>query len=154
MTADNEIAQARTHFEAKKYRLAAKGTAAVLKVYPNDPQALELKGKLAELARRALEKKQKIEAALEQAEAALEGKQFTRAKLIAQQVLDVEPENKRAKRVIEMADEGQQNKMLQDVVKGLLPSVGGGETPSSSQGVQNQSGANIPSLPLPGLSGQ
>ena len=154
MTADNEIAQARTHFEAKKYRLAAKETAAVLKVYPNDPQALELKGKLAELARRALEKKQKIEAALEQAEAALEGKQFTRAKLIAQQVLDVEPENKRAKRVIEMADEGQQNKMLQDVVKGLLPSVGGGETPSSSQGVQNQSGADIPSLPLPGLSGQ
>jgi hypothetical protein len=102
-----------------------------------------------------VERKQKIEAALEQAEAAVEGKRYTRAKLIAQQVLDVEPENKRAKRVIELADEGQENKLLQDMVKGLLPSVGGGEMPSSSQGMQNQSGGGeIPSLPLPGLSGQ
>jgi tetratricopeptide (TPR) repeat protein len=144
MRADGKIAQAQAHFVEKKYRLAAEETMAVLKMYPKDPRALELKGKLEELAR--------IEMALQQAEAALESKRFTRAKVIAQQVLDADPENKRAKRVIEMADEGQENKMLQDMVKGLLPSGGGGEMPSIPQELQDQSGgAQIPSLPLPGL---
>lgn len=147
MTADAKIAQAQAHFAEKKYRLAAEETTAVLKMYPKDPRALELKGKLEELAR--------IEMALQQAEAALETKRFTRAKVIAQQVLDADPENKRAKRVIELADEGQENKMLQDMVKGLLPSGGGGEMPSVPQELQDQSGgAQIPSLPLPKLPGQ
>jgi tetratricopeptide (TPR) repeat protein len=155
MAADSQVAQARAHFAEKKYQLAAEETAAVLKMYPTDPRALELKRKMEDLARREVERKQKIEASLEQAEAALEGKRFTRAKLIAQQVLDVEPENERAKRVIGLADEGQKNKLLQDMVKGLLPSIGGGGMPSPSQGVQNQSGGGkMPSLPLPGLSGQ
>lgn len=149
--ADRKIAQAEAHFAAKKYRLAVKETRAVLKMYPKDPRALALKGKLEDLARRVLERRQRIETALRRAEAALEAKRYTRAKLIAQQVLDVEPENKRAKRVVQLAEEGQENKMLQDVVKGLLPSGGGGE-PSSPQGLSDQSGgAQIPSLPIPGF---
>jgi serine/threonine protein kinase len=51
MAADSQVAQARAHFEEKKYRLAAQETAAVLKMYPNDPQALELKRKMEELWR-------------------------------------------------------------------------------------------------------
>ena len=165
--ADRKIAQAEAAFAAKKYRLAVKETRAVLKMYPKDPRALALKGKLEELARRVLERRQRIQAALQRAEAALEAKQFTKAKLIAQQVLDVEPENKRAQRVVELADEGQENKMLQDMVKGFLPSGGGGGMPANPQGVPDesggdqmptipqglpdQSGGQMPSLPLPGL---
>ncbi|MBW2096726.1 MAG: hypothetical protein JRI80_17805, partial [Deltaproteobacteria bacterium] len=150
--ADRKIAQAEAHFAAKKYRLAVKETRAVLKMYPKDPRALALKGKLEELARRVLERRQRIEMALQRAEAALEAKRYTRAKLIAQQVLDVEPENKRAKRVVQLAEEGQENKILQDMVKGLLPSGGGGGMPSTPQELPDQSGGGqIPSLPLPGF---
>jgi len=153
--ADRKMEKAQTHFAEKKYRLAAKETMAVLKMYPKDPRALELKGKLEELARRVLDRRRRIEMALQQAEAALEAKRFTRAKVIAQQVLDADPENKRAKRVIEMADEGQENKMLQDVVKGFLPSAGEGGMPATPQGLPDQSGGGeIPSIPLPGLPGQ
>lgn len=168
MVADRRIAHAEDLFAAGKYRLAVKETKAVLKMYPKDPRALALKGKLEELARRVMERRRRIQLALERAEAALEAKRFTRAKTIAMQVLDVEPENKRAKRVVELAEEGQENKMLQDMVKGFLPSGGGGEMPANQQqlpdesesgempalpmGVPGQSGGGeMPSLPLPGL---
>ena len=149
MVADRRIAHAEDLFAAGKYRLAVKETKAVLKMYPKDPRALALKGKLEELARRVLERRRRIQLALERAEAALEAKRFTRAKTIALQVLDVEPENKRAKRVVELAEEGQENKMLQDMVKGFLPSGGGGEMPADQQQPPDES--EMPSLPLPGL---
>jgi tetratricopeptide (TPR) repeat protein len=153
--ADRAIAQAESHFKTGQYGLAVKETQKALEMYPNDSRALNMKRKLEDLARKTLERRQKIEIPLQQAEAALEEKQYTRAKLIAQQVLDIEPDNKRATRVIQLAGEGQENKMLQDMVKGLLPSVGEGGVPSSPQGLPDQSGnEQIPSLPLPGLPGQ
>ncbi len=155
--ADRKNAQAKSHFEAGRYRQALEETRDVLKIYPKDPEALAMKRKLENLAQRTLERRRQIEVALQKAEAALEARRYTRAKLIAQQVLDVQPENKRAKRVVQAANEGEENKVLQDMVKGFLPSVGDGEMPLSPQGLPDQSGGGqMPSLPgLPqGLPGQ
>jgi serine/threonine protein kinase len=167
--ADKTMAQAEAHFAAKQYQLAATETSAVLKSYPKDPRALKMKKKLEDLAR-VLEKRRQIALALQNAEAALEQKRYTRAKLIAQRVLDVEPENKRAKRVVQLAEEGEENKMLTDMMKGFLPSgggdgisgtqqdvpdgSGGDELPQIPQGFQDQSSSDMPSIPLPSLSGQ
>jgi serine/threonine protein kinase/tetratricopeptide (TPR) repeat protein len=152
MIADGKIARAKAHFEAKRYRLAEKEAKDVLKFYPKDPEALAIKQKLEDLAQRTLERRHRIELALEEAENALEARRYTRARLMAQQVLDVEPENKRAQRVLQAANEGEENAMLQNVVKGLLPSGGDGGMPSSPQGLPDQSGGGqMPSLPLPGL---
>ncbi len=170
LLADKTMAQAEAHFAAKQYQLAATETSAVLKSYPKDPRALKMKKKLEALAR-VLEKRRQIARALQSAEAALEQKRYTRAKVIAQQVLDVEPENKRAKRVVQLAEEGEENKMLSDMVKGFLPSGGGDgisgtqqqgfsggsdgdQLPQIPQGFQDQSGGDIPSIPLPSLPGQ
>ncbi|MFZ0449221.1 MAG: protein kinase [Desulfatiglandaceae bacterium] len=155
--ADRKNAQAKAHFEAKRYRLAEEETRDVLKVYPDDPEALAMKQKLEDLAQRALERRRRIDLALEKAEAALEARRYTKTKLIAQQVLDVDPENKRAKRLVQAANEGEENAMLQNMVKGLLPSGGDGGMPSSPQGLSDESGGGqIPSFPgLPqGLPGQ
>jgi len=55
------------------------------------------------------------------------------------------------------ANEGEENKVLQNMVKGFLPSGGDGEMPSSPQETSDQSGGglmtSLPGLPQ-GLSGQ
>ncbi len=115
-----KLASAKAALKKGNYAEAIVNADAVLKVSPDNQQAARIK-KQAMAMRRRREKRRKINAMLKQAMAFLESGHFTRARILADRVLDIEPDNTAAQDILEMAMEGEKNHVIRNFLPGFQP---------------------------------
>ena len=146
-----KLAEGRRYLDAGNYALALKSAQEILNRFPGQPQAMELRNKAAQGLKRSQSKEAIISRMLARAERLLETRQFHKARILADKILDMDPDNKRAQDVLELAMEGENKQVFQSFLgQGAPGSAGGDEGGTSFQGEeQTTPPAPAPPLPIP-----
>ncbi len=134
---ERKLKEATALMDAGKFHLAISKLDQALRLEPNNPRAKSLKREALARLKAKPDKQKIIERRLALAEDLISAQQYEKAKIILNKILDEDPDNKRAQDLLELAEQGQQRKLLQQFLPALVP----GSSPQD---------LNVPGLGQPG----
>ncbi|RLB43035.1 MAG: hypothetical protein DRH12_04150 [Deltaproteobacteria bacterium] len=151
---NSKLAEGRKYLDARKYGMALKVAQEILTRYPGEPRALELKKQAVAGLKRRPSKEEIVATMLKKAEFFLQQGQFHRARVLADKILDLDPDNRRAQDILEMAMEGENRQLFQGFLGQGLPSGPGGADQIPMEGGQGQPVTPTPPIPMPAIPNQ
>ena len=111
----NTIAKGYSFLKTGKFDEAIRVADAVLEKYPENPKALKLKSDaLLEKDRAERGIQNEVAIKLVKAEAYLDAQNYTKAKLLAEKILKLDPENEKAKAIFDKAKAGEKRKFVDE----------------------------------------
>ncbi len=110
-----EIAEGYEYLKSGEFDKALKIADSVLQIYPDNPEALKLKSDtLLEKERTERGKQNDVQIKLVKAEAYLDAQNYTKAKLLAKKILELDPNNEKAQAILEEARAGEKRKFIDE----------------------------------------
>jgi len=111
---------------------------------------MELRKQAVAGIKRSHSKEEIVSRMLARAERLLETGQFHKARVLADKILDMDPENKRAQDILELAMEEENNQVFQRFLgQGAPGTISGEGTTTFEEGDQPTPPAPTPPLPMP-----
>ncbi len=152
---DVKLAEGQKYLNAGKYGLALKSAQQILNRFPGEQRAIELRKQAMAGLKRGHSKKEIVARMLTRAERFLQTGQFHKARVLADKILDIDPDNRRAQDILELAMEEENKQVFERFLGQGAP--GGAGSPGSSAfegGQQPAPPAPSPPLPIPLPPGQ
>ena len=145
-----KLAEGRRYLETGKYELALKSAQQILNRFPGEPRAIELRKQAVAGIKRSHSKEEIVSRMLARAERLLETGQFHKARVLADKILDMDPENKRAQDILELAMEKENKQVFQRFLgQGAPGTISGEGTTTFDDEGQPTPPTPTPPLPMP-----
>ncbi|MBW1730987.1 MAG: protein kinase [Deltaproteobacteria bacterium] len=145
---ESKLAEGYQHLEAKQYALALKKAQEILNRFPQEPRAKALRREAVAGLKSTHSKEETVKRMLSRAERFLETGQFHKARVLADKILDMDPDNRRAQDILEIAQEEENKQLFQRFLGQGAPATEGGSPPFP---VEGEGGAESPATPIPVL---
>ncbi len=112
-----KVATGYDYLKAGKFEKALQVADAILKKYPENAKALKLKSDvLLEKDKREQGIQSEIKIKLVKAEAYLDAQNYTKARMLAEQILKLDPSNQKAKEILKEAQSGEKRKFVDEKI--------------------------------------